>query len=167
MSDDDCCGGDDTPVAGDDDIAEGDDPGHALPEADLNYPTLSFDEGAVAEDGSFDLSREVDYDEMIAWAEDLAGALASHDLAVSAPEGYVSFGVGPKEVDVSFDADENHRGELELTFRLSAKAMLVDDEDSELVGSRGDRGFVPLSMLEGDREHYRCYNWIDDPENPD
>lgn len=45
--------------------------------------------------------------------------------------------------------------------------MLVGDDASDVVGSRGDRGFVPLSMLTQDRDHYRCYNWIDDPENPD
>lgn len=165
MSDDDNV--DSASPPGGDDISDGDDPGHALPEADLNYPTLEFEDGDLDSDGSFDLSTSTDHDEMAEMAEGLAGALASHDLGVSGPDGYVAFGVGPKGVDVTFDPDENHRGDLEVTFRLSAKAMLIADEDSEPVGSRGDRGFVPLSMLESDREHYRCYNWIDDPENPD
>lgn len=149
----------------DDEIPEGDDPGHALSEEDLNYPTFEFESGSVEENGSFDLSRGTNYDEMADLAEGLANALASHDLGVSTPEGFLTFGVGPNKVEASFDPDENHRGELEITFRLSAKAMFVADGDETIVGSRGGKGFVPLSMLTSDRELYRCYNWIQDPED--
>lgn len=154
---------------GGDEIPEGDDPGHALSAADLNYPTFEFEDGSVDSDGSFDLSRGTNYDEMAELAEGLAGALASHDLGISTPDGFLTLGVGPKEVEATFEPNENHRGELELTFRLSAKAMFVaeDDDDETVVGSRGGKGFVPLSMLTSDRELYRCYNWIDDPEEPE
>ena len=153
---------------GDDgEIPEGDDPGHALSEADLNYPTFEFEEGRVDDDGGFDLSRDTDYDEMADFAEGLAGALASHDLGVSTPDGFLTLGVGPQAVEASFEPGENYRGKLELTFRLSAKAMFVADDDETPVGSRGGKGFVPLSMLTSDRELYRCYNWIDDPEEPE
>lgn len=100
----------DASAPGDDDIPEGDDPGHSLPESDLNYPTLTFDDGEIAEDGAFDLSTSTDHDEMAEIAEDLAGALASHDLGVAAPEGFVTFGVGPQRVDVTFDPDDDDRG---------------------------------------------------------
>lgn len=150
-----------------DDIPEGDDPGHALSMEDLNYPTFEFDEGSIDKNGSFDLSRGTDYDEMADLATDLADALGSHDLGVSTPAGFLTFGVGPKEVEANFSPDENNRGELEITFRLSAKAMFVADDDETAVGSRGEKGFVPLSMLTSDRELYRCYNWIDDPEEPE
>lgn len=151
----------------DDDIPEGDDPGHALSTEELNYPTFEFDDGSIDSDGSFDLSRGTNYDEMAELAEDLAGALASHDLGVSTPAGFLTLGVGPKEVEAAFEPGENHRGELEITFRLSAKAMFVADDDETAVGSRGGKGFVPVSMLTGDRELHRCYNWIDDPEDPE
>ena len=151
----------------DEEIPEGDDPGHALDEEDLNYPTFEFEEGSVDEDGSFDLSRGTNYDEMGAIAEGLAGALASHDLGVETPDGFLTLGVGPQEVEASFDPDENHRGELEITFRLSAKAMYVADGDEPTVGARGGKGFVPVSMLTSDDDLYRCYNWIDDPEEPE
>jgi hypothetical protein len=151
----------------DEDIPEGDDADHGLPEDELNYPTLEFEDGRVETDGSFDLSRATDYDEMGEWATALAGALGSHDLGVSTPDGFVTFGVAPQGVDASFEPSENHRGELELTFRLSAKAMFVADDEDEVVGARGDTGFVPLSMLTDDEELFRCYNWIDDPEDPE
>ncbi|NHX36737.1 MULTISPECIES: hypothetical protein [Halolamina] len=112
-------------------------------------------------------SRGTNYDEMADIAEDLAGALASHDLGVETPDGVLTLGIGPQEVDASFEPDENHRGELEITFRLSAKAMYVADGDETTVGARGGKGFVPVSMLTSDRELYRCYNWIDDPEEPE
>ncbi|GAB7095093.1 hypothetical protein JCM30237_22460 [Halolamina litorea] len=151
-----------------DDLPEGDDPGHALPEADLQYPTISFEEGRIDSDGSFDLSMETDREGMQAVAEAVAGALASHDLGVEAAEGFTTFGVGPRAVEISFDPDENHRGELELTLRLSAKEMFVDDGCGEKVGSRGDAGFVPESMLTGDDDgRFRCYSWIDDPGSPE
>lgn len=151
-----------------DDLPEGDDPGHALPDADLQYPTIEFDEGEIDADGSFDLSKGAGREEMSEVAEAIAGALSSHDLGVEAEEGFTTFGVGPQSVEMSFDADEDHRGELEVTLRLSAKAMFVDDGTGEKVGSRGDAGFVPVSMLtDGDDGRFRCYGWIDDPESPD
>lgn len=140
---------------------------HALDAADLNYPTLSFDAGGIEPDGSFDLSRELDYEEMGDWASGVAGALGSHDLGVTTPDGFLTFGVAPEGVDATFDADENNRGTLELTFRLSAKAMFVADDSETVVGSRGGQGFVPLSMLTDDQALYRCYNWVDDPEDPE
>jgi hypothetical protein len=140
---------------------------HSLPEEALQYPTFSFEEGAVSDRGGFDLSKELDREEVQAWLEDLAGGLASHDVAVESPEGYVSFGVGPGDVEMRFDPDEEFRGELEVTFRLNAKAMFVaDDPDQPKMGARGGRGFIPLEMLTGDREVYRCYSWIDDPTDP-
>lgn len=165
--------GDDVAEAGgtddvaDTDVPEGDDPGHSLPEADLQYPTIEFEEGEIDDDGSFDLSKETDREEMSEVAEAIAGALASHDLGVEADEGFTTFGVGPQAVEMSFDADENHRGELEITLRLSAKEMFVDDGESERVGSRGDAGFVPVSMLTDDDGVFRCYSWIDDPDSPE
>lgn len=169
MTEDDCCGGadDDAPAVGSEDLPEGDDPGHVVPEADLQYPTIEFDEGEVADDGGFDLSQPMGRDDMADVAEALAGALGSHDLGVETPDGFVTFGVGPGDVDVSFDPDEDHRGDLEVTFSLSAKAMFVADADTPKVGSRGGKGFVPLSTLTGEQELTRCYNWISDPENPD
>lgn len=140
---------------------------HVLPEEELSYPTLAFESGEIATDGSFDLSEELDREQMGDWAEGLAGALGSHDLGVSTPDGFVTFGVAPDSVDATFEADENNRGSLEVTFRLSGKAMFVADGDDEVVGSRGDTGFVPLSMLTGEKDLYRCYSWIDDPEDPD
>ncbi|NHX36369.1 MULTISPECIES: hypothetical protein [Halolamina] len=147
-----------------DDLPAGDDLDHALPAADLQYPTLEFDEGCIDDDGSFDLSAEADREAMSEAAEGVAGALSSHDLAVETEAGYTAFGVGPKSVEASFDPDE---GELAVTLRLSAKAMAVDDGSGERVGSRGDAGFVPESMLTDDGDDYRCYRWIDDPESPE
>lgn len=140
---------------------------HVLPEEELSYPTLSFENGEIGTDGSFDLSEERDRSEMSDWAEAVAGALGSHDLGVSTPDGVVTFGVAPDSVDATFEADEDNRGTLEVTFRLSGKAMFVADGNDEVVGSRGDTGFVPLSMLSEDEGLYRCYSWIDDPEDPD
>lgn len=142
--------------------------GHALPPEKLVYPTFEFDEGDVDEDGGFDLSRGIDREEMIEWLEQLAGGMESHDVAVESPDGHVRFGVGAKDVAVSFDPDEDHRGELEVTFSLKARAMFVADDPSKPdVGARGGRGFIPLSMLTSDRETFRCYNWIEDPLDPD
>lgn len=152
---------------GDEDLPDGDDPEHALPEADLQYPTLAFEDGAVEPDGSFQLSTTTDREEMGAMATDLAGGLSSHDLGVETPDGVTTLGVAPDGVEVSFDPDDDHSGDLEITFRLSAKAMSVDDGSAETVGARGDTGFVPLSMLTDDRERYRCYSWIDDAADPE
>ncbi|KPN30954.1 hypothetical protein SY89_01695 [Halolamina pelagica] len=140
-----------------------DDPEHGLPAADLQYPTLEFDEGRIDDDGSFDLATEADRETMSEVAEGVAGALASHDLAVETEAGYVAFGVGPKSAAASFDAEE---GELTVTLQLSAKAMAVDDGTGEAAGARGDAGFVPESMLTDDGDN-RCYGWIDDPESPE
>lgn len=144
-----------------------DSPEHALPPEDLAYPTLHFEDGDIDADGSFALATALDYDDMAAWAEGLAGALTSHDLGVSTPDGLVTFGVAPEGVDAAFTADDDHRGTLKVTFRLSAKTMMVTDDPADAVGARGDMGFVPLSMLTDDREQYRCYNWIDDPTDPE
>lgn len=151
----------------DDSIPDGDDPGHALPEEDLHYPTIEFDEGAVDADGAFDLSKETDREAMGAVATALADALTSHDLGIETPNGFTTLGIAPEDVEVSFDPDEEHRGELAFTFRLSAKSMFVADADTEKVGSRGGQGFVPLEMLTGDRDVYRCYSWVDDPSDPE
>lgn len=64
----------------------------------------------------------------------------------------------------AIEPDENHSGELEVTFQLRAKVMVVNESDDPKVGARGGKGFIPLAMLtdEDDRE-YRCYNWIEDP----
>jgi hypothetical protein len=156
----------DTPQVGED-LPEGDDPGHAVAEGDLQYPTLDFADGEIADDGGFDLSQSMGREEMSEWLTGLDGALASHDLGVESPDGFVTFGVGPQAVDVSFEPDDAHRGTLEVTFRMTAKAMFVGDEDDEKAGSRAGKGFVPLSMVTEDRDVFRCYSWIDDPENPE
>lgn len=148
-------------------LPDGDDPGHALSEEDLHYPTVEFDDGDVSADGAFDLSKETDRDDMGAVATDLANALSSHDLGIETPDGFLTLGIAPQDVDVSFEPDQNHRGELEFTFRLSAKAMFVAEDDAEKVGSRGGKGFVPLEMLTDDRDVYRCYSWVDDPSDPE
>lgn len=142
--------------------------GHALPPEKLVYPTFEFEAGDVDEDGGFDLSQRIDREEMISWLEELAGGMQSHDVAVESPDGHVRFGVGAEDVAMSFDPDEDHRGELEVTFTLKARAMFVADDPSKPdVGARGGRGFIPLSMLTSDRETFRCYNWIEDPLDPD
>ena len=149
------------------DLPDGDDPGHSLTDEERQYPTVEFADGEIEPDGSFDLSTELDRDGMREIAEAIAGALSSHDLGVSAAEGTTTFGVGPRAVEASFDPDENHRGEVAITFRLSAKAMFVDDGSAETVGARGDTGFVPLSMLTDDEGTIRCYSWLYDPEPPE
>lgn len=148
-------------------LPEGDDPGHALPDEDLHYPTIEFEDGAVDADGAFDLLKGTNRDEMGAVATDLAKALSSHDLGIETPDGFTTLGIAPKDIEVSFEPDDTHRGELKFTFRLSAKAMFVADDEAEKVGSRGRKGFVPLEMLTGDRDIYRCYSWVDDPSDPD
>lgn len=153
--------------AADGDLPAGDDDGHALSEADLQYPTIEFEEGTVESDGALDLSKPTDREAMSVVADAVAGALSSHDLGVSTPDGSTTFGIGPRRVELSFEPDENHRGELAITFRLSAKSMVVDDGTGEPVGARGDAGFVPVSMLTDDDGSFRCYSWIDDPESPE
>lgn len=142
-----------------------DEDGHgALPVEDLQYPEFVFDDGDIAADGAFDLSRELDHGEMADWLSELASGMASHDVAVESPEGYVTFGVGASGVEMSFDPDEDGVGNLEVTFSLRAKPMFVaDDPDRPKAGARGGRGFVPVEMLTTDRERFRCYNWMADP----
>lgn len=137
---------------------------HALARSDPQYPEFTFEEGTIEADGGFDLRRELDREEMRAWLSDVTGALESHDFGVEAPDRRVTLGVAPKAAVFSFDPDENHSGELEVTFQLRAKVMVVNESDDPKVGARGGKGFIPLAMLtdEDDRE-YRCYNWIEDP----
>lgn len=152
---------------GDDGVPAGDDPGHSLADEELQYPTIAFEDGEIEADGTFDLSTEVDREAMSEVADAIAGALSSHDLGVDAADGTTTLGVGPRAVEASFDPDGSHRGEVAITFRLSAKAMFVDDGSGETVGARGDAGFVPLSTLTDDEGTPRCYSWIDDPESPE
>ena len=141
--------------------------GHdALDPEDLQYPEFVFEDGEISEEGAFDLERTLDREEMQAWLEDLAGGLASHDIAVESPDGYVTFGVAPEAIELAFDPEEDLVGDLEFTVRMKAKPMFVaDDPDGEKVGARGGKGFVPIEMLTEDRETYRCYNWIEDPSS--
>jgi hypothetical protein len=142
---------------------------HALPPEDLRYPEFVFEVGDIADDGSFDLDADLDREELREWVEDLAGGLASHDIAVESPEGYVTLGVAPDGAEMSFDPDESGVGDFEVTFEMRAKAMFVaDDPDGEKVGARSGKGFVPIEMLTGEDEsnEFRCYNWIDDPTDP-
>ena len=142
-------------------VAEDD---HALPLEDLQYPTFEFEEGSVDDDGSFDLERDLDREEMREWLEEFAGGLQSHDVAVEGPDGRVILGVAPEGTEMRFDPGENHVGEFEVTLKLRAKAMVVNDPDDPKVGARGGKGFIPLAMLTDDEDKpYRCYNWIEDP----
>lgn len=146
---------------------EGDD--HALASEDLQYPEFVFEAGDIAEDGGFDLHADLDREQLREWVEDLAGGLASHDIAVESPDGYVTLGVAPEGARLSFDPDESGVGEFEFSVEMRAKAMFVaDDPDAEKVGARGGTGFVPIEALtEGDEdEKFRCYNWIEDPTDP-
>lgn len=138
---------------------------HVLPDEKLSYPTFDFDSGAVSPRDGFDLDRDLDREEMQEWLDGLAGALASHDAAVEGADTRVTFGVAPSDVRMSFDPDDDHRGQISVTFTLDAKALKYEDADTRPVGARGGRGFIPLAMLaeDGDPESYRCYNWIDDP----
>ncbi|NHN61115.1 MULTISPECIES: hypothetical protein [Halorussus] len=149
----------------DDSEADGAGHDHGLPPEHLQYPEFAFEEGEVGTDGSFDLAADLDRDELREWVADLAGGLASHDVAVESPEGYVTLGVAPEGVSMSFDPDESGVGEFEFTVEMRAKAMFVaDDPDGEKVGARGGKGFIPIEMLtgEGEAEEFRCYNWMDD-----
>ena len=140
---------------------------NALPAESLRYPEFTFPVAGIEPNGSVDLQRDLTAEEMGAWLDDLAGGLASHDIAVESTDGYVTFGVAPAGVAVRFDPDENHRGELEVTFRLNARAMFVsDDPTGRKSGARGRSGFVPIEMLTTDRDRFQCYNWIDDPTDP-
>lgn len=138
---------------------------HGLALEDLQYPTLVLETGTVRDDGSADGERELDRESMADWLEDLAGGLASHDVAIEAPDGRVTLGVAPEGAAVSFDPGDDGVGELAVTFSLRAKAMVRNDPDDPKVGARGGKGFVPLAMLTDDAGpgEYRCYNWIEDP----
>ncbi|WP_435180384.1 hypothetical protein [Halorussus sp. AFM4] len=141
-----------------------------LPPEDLQYPEFVFEAGEVGPDGSFDLAADLDREELREWIEDLAGGLASHDVAVESPEGYVTLGVAPEGVSTSFDPDESGVGAFEFTVEMRAKAMFVaDDPDGEKVGARGGKGFVPIEMLTGESEaeEFRCYNWMGDSTDGD
>jgi hypothetical protein len=137
----------------------------ALDSEDLQYPTFTFPDASVGPDGGFDAERPLDYDTMAEWLRDLAGGLGSHDIAVEGADRRVIFGIGPDDVAMSFEPDDDHRGTVEVTFTLKAKAMTVGDTDDPQAGARGGRGFVPVEMLTGDRDpsDFRCYNWIADP----
>ncbi|MFC7081557.1 hypothetical protein [Halorussus caseinilyticus] len=152
----------------DDASDESDSEDHGLPPEDLQYPEFVFEEGEIADDGSFELDADLDRDELRAWVEDLAGGLASHDIAVESPDGYVTLGVAPEGASMSFDPDESGVGEFAVTVEMRAKAMFVaDDPEGEKVGARGGKGFVPIEALTGESDdEYRCYNWIDDPTDP-
>ncbi len=142
-----------------DDHAEGDD--HALSPEDLQYPEFVFEDGEIAEDGAFDLETDLDREAMADWLSDLAGGMASHDVAVESPDGYVTFGVGASGVEMTFDPEADGVGDLEVTFKLRAKPMFVaDDPDQPKAGARGGTGFIPIEMLTTDRETFRCYNWM-------
>ncbi|USZ69449.1 hypothetical protein NGM10_06865 [Halorussus salilacus] len=159
----------DTEEAGNDRDETGDADDHALPPEDLRYPEYVFEKGDIADDGSFDLSADLDRGQLREWVEDLAGGLASHDVAVESPDGYVTLGVAPEGVSLSFDPEEGGVGDFEFTVEMRAKAMFVaDDPDGEKVGARGGKGFVPIEMLTGEAEadEFRCYNWVDDPTEP-
>ncbi|WP_458206074.1 hypothetical protein [Haladaptatus sp. NG-SE-30] len=136
---------------------------HALSPEDLQYPEFVFEEGDIGDDGSFDLETDLDREEMADWFSDLAGGMASHDVAVESPGGHVTFGVGASGVQMSFDPGEDGVGDFEVTFKLRAKPMFVaDDPDKPKVGARGGKGFIPIEMLTTDRETFRCYNWMGD-----
>lgn len=159
--------GDDATTNGDGDSDAIEPSENALPPEKLVYPTFEFEDGEIDADGGFDLSREMDADGMAEWLEDLVGGLGSHDVAVESPDGHVRFGIAPKDVEMSFDPDENHQGELEVTFRFRSKAMFVaDDPTKRTVGARGGVGFIPIEMLTTDRETFHCYNWIEEPTDP-
>lgn len=143
---------------------------HALPPEELVYPTLSFEDAPVAEDGGFEGSRDLDREAMADWLEDLANALRTHDLAVESPDGHVRLGVAPEGVDAGFDPgppEDGRVGDLTVAFRFRAKPMFVaEDPDATAVGARGGKGFVPVEQLTTDRDTFRCYNWIEDPTDP-
>lgn len=153
--------------AASDDVEIDEEDDHVLPPDDLQYPEFVFEAGDVGDRGGFDLTQVLSREEMIQWLDDLGGGLTSHDIAVESPDGHVRFGVSPKDVAMRFDPDENFRGELEVTFRLNAKAMFVaGDPTKQKVGARGGRGFIPIQMLTSDKDIFRCYSWIDDPTDP-
>jgi hypothetical protein len=142
---------------------------NALPREDLVYPEFDCSDaaGGVDADGGFDLERPIDAETAREWLTELAGGVASHDVAVEGPDGCVTLGVKPRDVALSFDADADHRGTFEVSFQFDAKAMVVGDPDDARVGARGGTGFVPVEQLTADDdEPFRCYSWVDDPTDP-
>ncbi|MFW6153241.1 MAG: hypothetical protein ACOC42_02655 [Halobacteriota archaeon] len=145
------------PTASDDD--------HILPLDDLRYPTITFPEGSIDPVAGINLSGHYGRDDLRSLLADLDGALTSHDLCLESPDRRVTFGIGPGDVSVDFEPDEQHLGRLEITLSLRAKALTYAEADDVEVGARGGLGFIPKAMLTGDIEpgEARCYNWIDDP----
>ena len=140
-----------------------------LPPEALQYPEFVFEDGEIGDDGSFELEADLDREELREWLSDLAGGLASHDVAVESPDGYVTLGIAPEGVEMEFDPEEGGAGEFEFTVEMRAKPMFVaDDSDGEKVGARGGKGFVPVEMLtaDADASDFRCYNWIDESGDP-
>ncbi|WP_266075536.1 hypothetical protein [Haladaptatus caseinilyticus] len=134
---------------------------HALSPDELRYPEFVFEGGTIGDDGSFALETDLDRAEMAEWLSDLADGMASHDVAVESPNGYVTFGVGASGVEMSFEPEDGGVGDFEVTFKLRAKPMFVaDDPDQPKAGARGGTGFIPIEMLTTDRETFRCYNWM-------
>lgn len=139
---------------------------HVLPDDKLEYPDFTFEDGSVDDDGTFTLEKSLDREEMREWLEDLRGGLASHDVGVSTSDETCLFGVGGGDVSVSFEPDDEHRGQLEFTFAVDAKLVAFsDDPEDRKAGARSGGGFIPVEMLTSDRDArtFRCYNWIDDP----
>lgn len=137
---------------------------HILPLEELTYPTLTFETGQVTPE-TIELSGAFDRAGIQSILRDLDDALTSHDLCLAGPDRRAIFGLGPGRVDITFDPDDAHLGELEVTVRLKAKALDYADSDTTEVGKRGGLGFIPRAMLTGeiDPGTARCYNWIDDP----
>ncbi|MFC7175588.1 hypothetical protein [Halosegnis marinus] len=138
--------------------------GHGGHGGDLRYPTLDTEDG-VGADGTLDATVPLDGERAAAWLRDLADAVESHDLGVAGDSYRGIYGIGPREATLAFDPDADHRGELSVTVRFAARTMTVEDADTDPVGARGGRGFVPLAMLTGDRDpgEFRCYNWVAEP----
>lgn len=142
--------------------------GHVLPDEELRYPDLAFDAEGLDPATGFALSRDLDREEMDEWLEDLAGALSSHDLGVTALDGHVVFGVAPEGVEVDYEPEETgeRTGELAVSFRLRTKVMVQSDDPEEKTGARAGSGFVPLAALTDNDRTFRCYNWVGDPFDP-
>ncbi|GAB6880316.1 hypothetical protein JCM17823_25900 [Halorubrum gandharaense] len=138
---------------------------HVLPDEKLRYPTLTFEEGAVDPEDGFDLAADLDRESARKLLDDLAGALASHDLVVEGPDTRATFGVGVDRVEADFTPDEDGRGEIEVTLTMPAKVLDYAPADADFVGARGGTGFIQRAMLTEERppESFRCYNWIDEP----
>lgn len=142
---------------------------HVLPDDALRYPDLHFDGSGLDPESGFFLSADPDREVLGELLDDLAAALDSHDLGVTADDGHVVFGIAPDETTLDYEPDDEgeRTGELELSVRLRAKVMVQSDDPEEKTGSRAGRGFVPLAELTGDDDRqFRCYNWVEDPFEP-